>query len=155
VRAGGAVPSLLLTAKNTTAYARHTLASTYGSICTATWADLSSIAKKTATLIGFRTSANKAIGRLQVDPTRKLSVHSDVAGTTGATTGVVPLGTWARVDVCLTTGTTGSWSVWLNGSPVLQSWAANNGTAPVGIVQIGDESARSFVLNIDDVVVHR
>ena len=152
---GGAAPSLRLTAKNAAAYARHALGTTYGSICTAAWVDATSVSKKPVTLIAFRNASNKAIGRLQVDPTGALSVRSDVAGTTRATSGVLPLGTWGRVDVCVTTGATGSWSVWLNGTSVLQAWSANNGTSAVGTVQLGDESVKTFTINGDDVVVHR
>jgi hypothetical protein len=152
---GGAAPSLRLSAKNAAAYARHPLGTTYGSICTAAWVDAASVSKKPATLIAFRTSSNKAVGRLQIDPTGALSVRSDVAGTTRATGGALPLGTWGRVDVCVTTGATGSWSVWLNGVSVLQAWSANNGTSAVGTVQLGDESVKTFTINEDDVVVHR
>jgi hypothetical protein len=35
----------------------------------------------------------------------------------------------------------------------VNAWAANTGTTPVGRIEIGDTLARTFTMNVDDVVI--
>ena len=49
--------------------------------------------------------------------------------------------------------TSGTWSLYLNGTRIVNAWAANTGTTPVGRVQIGDTASKTWTANFDDVIV--
>ena len=148
---GASAPSALANVTGTTAYAYHTLDSTYGSLCAKVAVNASSIGSSSVTLVRFRTAANASIGRLFVTSGRALYVRADVQGTAFSTGATLPSG-WNMLETCLATGATGSWSVWENGSQV-GSWTANNGTTDIGRVQIGDTAAVTDTVNYDDVVI--
>jgi hypothetical protein len=59
---------------------------------------------------------------------------------------------WHRIELCGRTGTAGSWRLSLDGV-VRGTWTANNGTSPIGIVQFGDDTVKTFTANVDDVAV--
>ena len=66
----------------------------------------------------------------------------------------VALGTgWHGIELCGTVGTSGSWDLYRDGVKIVSGWVANTGTTPVGRVEIGDNVAKTFTMNFDDIVV--
>ena len=84
-------------------------------------------------------------------PSRVLNVRADVSGVTLSSGVALPPG-WNTIRLCGTIGTSGTWALFLNGSQI-GSWSANNGTAPITRVQIGDDAAKTVTVNLDDVLV--
>ena len=108
----------------------------------------------TLNLIRVRTSANAFIARVYVTSAGKLSVRSDAGAATFTTSAGLTVGTWASVQLCVTTGATGGMSLALNGSTV-KAWTTSTGSTPIDQVQLGDDGARTAVVNYDDVVATR
>jgi hypothetical protein len=67
---------------------------------------------------------------------------------------MLPAG-WNTIELCGTNvGSAGTWSLYLNGTRIVNAWAANTGPNAVARVQIGDVSAtKTWTINFDDVVV--
>lgn len=65
----------------------------------------------------------------------------------------LPFNTWSTVEVCATVGTAGTWTLKVNGTSVMNPWTANNGTAAIGTVQVGDDSVTTATFAVDDVRV--
>jgi hypothetical protein len=84
-----------------------------------------------------------------VSTTGKLLVRDDVTGAT-LSTGVSLGSGWHTLRLCATTGASGSWTLSRDGVSI-GSWAANNGTVPIGRIQIGDSAANTYTMHIDDV----
>jgi hypothetical protein len=68
---------------------------------------------------------------------------------------LLPLGTWSTVELCGTVGTAGTLQVKVkvNGTSVLGSWTADLGTTAIGTIQVGDDSATTATVSVDDVRV--
>jgi arylsulfatase A-like enzyme len=147
----GAAPSVRAAVSGVNAFARHTLPSTYPSLCMREAVNLQSIGTQAVALLKLRTAGNVSVGRVFASPTRILNVRADVSGTTLYSGKTLPSG-WNTIEACATTGTAGSWQLFLNGTRI-GDWTANNGTAPIGRVQIGDDAAKTVTVNVDDVVV--
>ena len=60
---------------------------------------------------------------------------------------------WHSIELCGTVGTSGTWDLYRDGAKIVDAWATDTGTAPVGRVEIGDTAAGTFTVNFDDVVV--
>jgi hypothetical protein len=80
---------------------------------------------------------------------------TDSLTTRTETTGVLPLGTWARYDVhVVINGASSTIDVRLNGATIMQTTTANLGTVGVRWIQLGnDTSKQTFTLYADDVSV--
>jgi hypothetical protein len=63
------------------------------------------------------------------------------------------IGTWTLLEICGSPGSTGSWSLYRDGTRILGPWTANTGTSPVGAITIGPRDPRTITVNVDDVVV--
>ncbi|MCU1361457.1 MAG: domain containing protein [Ilumatobacteraceae bacterium] len=146
-------PSLRVQASNQVATGRLALSTPSTSVC----ADFDfratsvSSADKYAPL-KLRSSSGASVGRIWISNTGSLRVRADVTGAEFATTSVVAPGTWHRLGLCTTIGTTGSLSLRVDGVTV-GTWAANTGTSPVASVQLGDNDARTATANWDALVV--
>jgi hypothetical protein len=79
------------------------------------------------------------------------------AGVRYLTSGLLPVGTWAQVEVHVIVAGNGTSTVEVrqNGALTYQSVSANLGTAGILTFQIGNEtSAQTFTLAVDDVTAH-
>jgi hypothetical protein len=147
----GSAPSVRAAVSNQRAFAYHDLGSSHPSLCMSEAVNLTSISGSASALLKLRTASNQSVGRVFVNPARVLHVRADIPGTTFSSGVALPSG-WNTIALCGTIGTSGTWALWLNGTPI-GSWGANNGTSPITRVQIGDDAAKTVTLNIDDVVV--
>lgn len=145
-------PSARAAATGNRHYLRAGLGGTYDSACAATSINLAS-GSGYISLIRLRTTTNVGIGRVYVNlTTNELWVRSDVAGTNQRTNTTLSRGTWHDLELCIDTGTAGVYDVSLDGVSIL-TWAANAGTNPIGMLQIGDSANKTYTANFDDVLV--
>jgi hypothetical protein len=147
-----AAPSARLAPTGTRALGARTLDPAYPSLCMRASVRLAS-RETTVGLLRFRTGADGPVGRAYVTAGGKLAVRSDVSGAAAVSAASLPTGAWHAVELCATTGPAGSASVWLDGARVANLASADLGASPIGIAQFGDPAAKTFVLNVDDVVV--
>lgn len=102
----------------------------------------------------FRRSTGAAIALVGMNAGRKLIMRNAVSGATYVSSTVVTTGTWHEVEIRVLVGTSGRADVWYDGSPVTAlSRTGNFGTNPMTRLMIGDNTARTFDLAIDDVSV--
>ncbi len=145
-------PSARAQASGAPAWAWRTLGATYPSACLSTRINLASIGS-TVDLFRLRTATDGPIARAYVATNRVLWIRADSSGATLASSTVLPLGSWNTVELCTTVGTSGSATLYLNGTQIAGPWTANTGTTPIGRIQIGDNAAKTFTANFDDVVL--
>ena len=134
-------------------FASKTLGSTFGDACMSVRVNPSSLGSSAA-LLRLRTAANGPIARVYTATTGVLWIRSDVSGEQRSSGVAMTMNAWNRVELCGTVSP-GSWSLYLNGNRIVAGWAANTGTTPIGMVQIGDAGASTWTMNFDDVVVDR
>lgn len=103
-------------------------------------------------LVKARDANGSSVGRLEVSSSGQLTVRADIVGTRFTVAPRLPFGSWQRVSLCVVTGTSGVLRLDVNGA-TLGTWNVATGVLPVSIVQIGDNSARTATVNIDDVTV--
>ncbi len=153
-RGAPAAPSARAQVSGATAYARHAVSPTIGPICFSERVDLQSRASTDAVVLAkLLTGSAGGIVRVVVNASGALQLRSDVSGTIRSSG--VQLGTnaWVLVEVCGTVGATSTWDLYRDGARIIQGWAANTGSSAVGLVQIGDNTAKTVTMNLDDVVV--
>jgi chitodextrinase len=108
----------------------------------------------TLNLLKVRTSTGTSILGLYRSSSGNLGYRNDVAGAASSSTTPVSTGVWHTVQVrILINGTAGETETWLDGVRIAAlSKAQNLGTAPIGRLQIGENSTgRTFDVAIDDV----
>jgi hypothetical protein len=145
---GTAAPSAKLAPSGAQSWASKTLPLDYSSLCMSAGVRLDAHAAN-VDVLRFRTRGGASIGRARVSTTGKLLVRDDVTGAT-LSTGVSLGSGWHTLRLCATTGASGSWTLSRDGVSI-GSWAANNGTVPIGRIQIGDSAANTYTMHIDDV----
>jgi hypothetical protein len=149
-----AKPSVKAKASSAAAYGRRSLPITTSTICVQSSVDVQSISKNAFSLIGVLDPSGKVIGTVDMDPsTKRLSVVASTAGKTFSTTASVTTSTWVAIKVCATSGTSGTWSLWLNGTQILAPTVANNGSAGFGRVQLGEDVKGTATVNFDHLIV--
>jgi hypothetical protein len=102
--------------------------------------------------IKLRASNGNSVGRIWISSTGSLRVRADVTGTEFVSTSTVAPGTWHRLGLCATIGTSGSLSLRVDGV-VVGTWNVNTGTSPVTAVQMGDNDPRTATVHWDALVV--
>ena len=101
-------------------------------------------------LFRLRSAGNGALIKVYVAANGVLFIRSDFAGVQ-ASSGVA-LGTgWHNIELCGTVGTGTTWTLYRDGQPIGPTFAQSTGTAPVARVQIGDNAAKTFTINFDNV----
>ena len=145
-------PSVRASVSGLKAFAYHNLGSAYPSLCMSEAVNLSSIGPSAVALLKLRTAANQSVARVFANPSRILMVRGDVSGLTFSSGRALPTG-WNTIELCATVGTSGTLSLWLNGSQI-GTWTTNNGTSPITRLQIGDDAAKTVTVNFDEVVAH-
>jgi hypothetical protein len=149
---GAAPPSALASPVAKSAVASKTLGTNLSSICLSANIDVTDQGTEALDLFRLRTAGNGNVGRVLLNAKGILQVKSDVSRTVKGSGSSLSAG-WHSVEACVTVGTAGTWDLYLDGLQVVSGWVADNGTAPVGRIQIGSSSARTFTVNFDDVVV--
>lgn len=147
-----APPSARLSVTGQSAFLWKNLATPVNTACMSTALNVTSLVGSSVTALRLRTAANGPIARLTLSSTRVVGIRSDVSGASLSSGVVLPTG-WNTLVLCGTVGTAGSWNVYLNGGQIISGWVADTGTTPIGRVEIGDASAKTFTLNADDVAL--
>lgn len=82
-------------------------------------------------------------------------LYAQHSGAFNTTTGLLPLATWASVELrMVVNGAASTVQIWLNGALIHSTTSASLGTAGVRHVQIGNDTAgQAFTLFADDIVV--
>ena len=151
--AGRSVPSALARATGSIAYAFHGFGATYPTACASVDVRLNSIGNNGVALLRFRTAGDQALGRVSLSSARKLFIRADRAGVAKYSTKVLSLNTWSSIELCGTTGTSGTWRLYLNGASILGPWTVNNGTTPFGAINLIENTAKTVSVNLDNLVV--
>jgi hypothetical protein len=131
-------------------FAARNLGADYAMVCMSERLNVTSIASS-PDLFRLRTAANGPIVKVWANASRVLWIRSDVSGMQVSSGAVLPIGSWNTVELCGTVGSTSTWTLYLNGSAVVNGWTANTGTTPVGRIQIGDTATNSWTINFDDI----
>lgn len=150
--AGQPPPSARAQTNASRAWASEVLPSTYPMACASEQVNLTSTVDG-GSLIRFRTAGDGPIIRVSVSSGRILQLRNDVSGSVASTGVALPTGTWTRLELCGTVGTSGSWTLYENGVQIFGPWAANTGSAVIGRVTIGTPDVRTITVSFDDVVV--
>ncbi len=145
---GSSPPSVRGSVTSGRAYAEHDLGTAYSSLCMSASVNVASSSGSIA-LLKLRTAGGQSIGRVFIDANRVLKVRGDISGSVFSSGVALPSG-WSTLDLCGTVGTSGTWTLSLNSSQ-LGTWTTNNGTTPIGRLQIGDDSAKTVTFSFDDV----
>ncbi|MBI5088191.1 MAG: hypothetical protein HZB15_04840 [Actinobacteria bacterium] len=144
-----AAPSARANPTAQSAYAVRTLPATMSQACISVNVNLAS--GSGVDLLRLRTATNGALIKVSVAADGTLSMRNDLNPATRATT--TQLGTgWHSVELCGTVGTATSWTLYRDGVAV-NTWSTNTGTAPIGMVQLGNTSPVTYVANFDHFVV--
>jgi hypothetical protein len=150
---GLAPPSARLAVNAQSAFAYKNLTNTLSSVCMSVNVNVASLGPNSPTLLRLRTAANGPIARVYaLSPSGILYVRSD-ASNTQIYSGVALGSGWHTVKVCGTIGASGTWDLYRDGVKIVNAWAANTGTTPVGRVEIGTSQAVTATINVDDVIV--
>ncbi len=103
-------------------------------------------------LLQLQTATGGAIARVFANPAGTLFVKSDVS--LAQTSSGVALGTgWHTIEFCVTVGGSGTLNLYRDGTRIVNAFAANTGSTQIGRIVVGDTAAKTFTVNIDDVVV--
>ena len=149
---GVAPPSAQALTSAQTGLAFKDLSGTFSQLCTSANVNVTSQDSNAATLFRLRTAANGAVAKVYVNTAGILYIRSDVSSAQ-IYSGVAIGSGWHNVEVCGTVGTSGTWDLYRDGVKIVNAWAANTGTTPVGRVEIGNAQAVTATINFDDVVV--
>ena len=146
---GIASPSARAQTTSAPAWAFRTLTTALTTGCISMNVNVGSIGSPYVALLRLRTAANGNIVRVFMNGTGLLWIKSDVSGQQISSSTVIGTG-WHNVELC---GGSGTWHLYRDGTPIVGTWTANTGSAPIGRIEIGDTLARTFTINYDDVVV--
>ena len=147
-----AAPSARAQVTSSPAWAYKTLGTTLSTGCMSVGVNVTSRGSTYVTLLRLGTAANGKVARVFVNSAGVLWIKSDVSGLQVSSS--TPIGTgWHQIELCGTVGATGTWNLYRDGVRIVTNWSGNTGTTPIGRVEIGDVSAKTFTANFDDVVV--
>ena len=153
VLGSSAAPSVRLSVAGTSADAKRDLASANADVCASLDVRVASMSGSVRySLLKIRNTAGASVGRIEVDAVGRLSVRADVVGTVLRTNATLPFASWRTVTLCVAVGTSGRIRAAVDGVEI-GSWSTNTGAQSVSGVQIGDNSARTAVVNFDDIMV--
>jgi hypothetical protein len=134
------------------AFARRSLGGGFSNVCLSSAVRLNSIAAGANVQLLKLRAGSTNVARLVVTPGRALRLRNDVTGTFLSNGPTLPTG-WHTIELCATVGAgTGSLRASLDGTLVTTVANQNLGTASISGVQIGDDTAKTFNADWDDVV---
>jgi hypothetical protein len=147
-------------ATNGVTYAKKSLGSSYTDVTYRLGFRLESAPTTgTPTIMRFRTAADTAVAGLYLTTARKLGLRNDVAATSKSSTTTLNVGQWYTLEMhAIVNGTSSTLDVKVNGTRLtdLSSSAANLGTSPIGMLQIGENASGSaYTYEWDDVIAQR
>jgi alpha-tubulin suppressor-like RCC1 family protein len=145
-------PSARAQVSGLSAFARKTITSTSGPICISERVNVQSQGANAVILGRLLTSSGAGIIRVTVNASGALQLYSDVSAVTRSS-GVALGSGWISVEACGSVGSSSLWDLYRNGVRIVNGWSTNTGTTPVGQVQVGDNTAKTVTMNLDDVVV--
>lgn len=143
-------PSALANPSGAAAFAYRLLAETPGHVCASARVEVTSAGSGSPTLFRLRTTANGPVIRVYVNASGALAIRSD-AGGTQTSSGVAAGSGWHLVELCGTVGTSSTWDLSRDGATIVNAWVANTGSTPIGRLEIGDVTAKTFTIGFDDV----
>ena len=147
-----AAPSAKVSPVAQSAYAYRDLGTSLPQVCVSAKVKVTTRNGNAVDLFRLRTASGGGVTKVNLDATGKVVVRSDFAGTQKVSSVTFPSG-WNLLELCGTTGATGTWDLYLNNAPIVTAWAGATGAEGVGRIQIGDTAAKSWTANFDDVVV--
>jgi hypothetical protein len=152
-RGAPAAPSARGAPTGQAAFAYRNLGTTLPTVCASVRVDLQSQQGTTVDVMRLRTATDGPIIKVFVSTTGILSLRADASGAQRSSG--VALGTgWHAIELCGTVGTASGWTLWRDGAVIVDAWVADVGTVAVGRIQIGDNAAKTWTANFDDVVVN-
>jgi hypothetical protein len=83
-----------------------------------------------------------------------LAIRSDVSGVTRTSTTMLGTG-WHQLEMCGSVGAATAWTVYRDGVAIISNWVTGTGTTPIGRINVGDTTAKTWVANFDSVVLDR
>ncbi len=151
---GASPPSALGSVSGSPAWAARNLSSTYTDLCVSFAVNVTSQGGTAVDLMRMRTAANGSLAKVYRGADGVLYVRNDVGSTQRSSNTMLATSGWHTVELCGTNiGAAGTWDLYLDGSRIVNGWAANTGSNPVGRIQIGDTGNKTWTINVDDVVV--
>lgn len=147
-----AAPSALGSPTSQSAYAYRDLGTSLSTACVSGRVNIGAQNGNAVDLLRLRTAAGGAVGKVYVNASGTLFVRNEVNSAQVTSNTVLPAG-WNGLELCTTVGPSGTWSLYLNGTRIVNAWASATGTEGVGRVQIGDTAAKSWTAHFDDIVV--
>ena len=145
-----AAPSAVGSPVAQSAFANKDLGTGYSTACLSVSVNASSFGGSTVDLFRLRTAAGGPIVKTFVSTTGILYVRSDFAGVQQSS-GVALGSGWHIVELCGTVGSASTWNLYRDGVRILNGWTADTGTTPIGRIQIGDNAAKTWTINFDNV----
>ena len=134
------------------AFAYRDLSAPLANACLSVRVNAASFGGASVDLFRLRTSVGGPLAKVFASTTGVLSVRSDFSA--AQISSGVALGTsWHTVELCGTTGATGTWDLYRDGVRIVTAWAADTGPDPIGRIQIGDTAAKTWTVNFDDVIL--
>jgi hypothetical protein len=140
-------PSARAQVSNQSAFAVRNLSQTLAQGCFSVNVNLAS--GTNIDLFRLRTTANGPIVRVYAGTGGILTVRSDFSGAQ-LNSGVAIGSGWHAVELCGTVGSSSTWDLYRDGVKIVNAWPANTGTTPIGLLQIGDNAAKTFTANFDN-----
>jgi hypothetical protein len=105
-------------------------------------------------LFRLRTTGGGPLMRVLADSSGDLGLRNDTASSGATLSSGVPLPSgWNEVELCGTSGVGGSWTLFLNGSTVIDAWVTDTPDTGIARLQLGDPGQKTITANWDDVVI--
>ena len=146
----GSPPSIRGSTSAAPQWATHSLGGSYPSLCAEADVDLTSNSTP-GVLLRFR-SPSAGVARVYLTAAHLLALRADGSGQTFVSATPLPAGAWHRVQLCSTVGTAGALSASLDGTQVISA-TSSTGTAPISLLQVGDNTNVTMTVNYDNVAV--
>jgi phospholipase C len=131
------------------------LATTATSVTVDVHARVASHGATNTDLVRVQTAAAKNLVTVSINSSNRLLIRNNITGTSASSTTPVSLNAWHDIVITVTTGSSGTSTVKLDGVAVTalsRTW--NLDTTPVGRLQLGDSTkSRSSSIYFDDVSV--
>ena len=147
-----AAPSARAQVTAQSAFATKLLTGTFSQVCMSMSVNVTTQGGTAIDLLRLRTAANGPVAKVYLNAQGTLLVRSDVAGTQQSSSTAIGTG-WHEIELCGTVGAATTWDLYRDGTRIVNAWAANTGTTPVGLIQIGDNAAHDLTMNFDHVRV--
>jgi hypothetical protein len=147
------------TSTSSSTWAYKTLSSTQTDLYYRLWFKVLSQGSNNAYLLKLRTATGTSILGLYRSSSGVIALRNDAGNTTVTSSIAASGGTWHSIELHATintsNGAAGATEVWLDGNKIAAlSITQNLGTAPIGRIQLGDNSGnRTYDIALDDVAV--